>query len=136
MNIIIVGGGQVGSYLASLLLKEGHRVKVIEQREKQVTALQHELPANAVISGNFTDTRVLESAGINQADLVIAVMPTDEGNLVIATLAHFEYKVKQVIARINYPKNSWLFTPEMGVDVALSEADLMGRAVTEQILMS
>jgi len=133
MNVIIVGAGQVGAYLASLLIKEGHRVKVVEIREKQLRNLHRDLPPETIISGNYTDPIVLENAGIHQADVVVAVTPTDEGNLVVATLAKYEFGVKRVIARANNPKNSWLFTPEMGVDVGLTEADLMAHVVAEEM---
>lgn len=133
MNVLIVGGGQVGSYLASLLIKSGHNVKVVENREKQLKGLQRDLPEGVVITGGFTDPAVLEKAGIRTADVVVAVTPTDEGNLVVSTLAHFEFGVKRVIARANNPKNTWLFTPEMGVDVGLTEADLMAHVVAEEM---
>jgi trk system potassium uptake protein TrkA len=133
MNVLIVGGGQVGSYLASLLIKEGHQVKVVEMRPKQLKALQHDLPSDRIVVGEFTDPSVLEQAGIHQADVVVALTPTDEGNLVIATLARFEFGVSRVIARANNPKNSWMFTPEMGVDIGLTEADLMAHVVAEEI---
>jgi len=133
MNILIVGGGQVGSYLASLLIKEGHQVRVVEIREKQLKSLQHDLPSDRIVIGEFTDPTVLEAAGIGQADVVVALTPTDEGNLVVSTLARFEFGVNRVIARANNPKNSWMFTPEMGVDVGLTEADLMAHVVAEEI---
>ncbi|KNZ42601.1 potassium channel family protein [Acetobacterium bakii] len=133
MNVIIVGGGQVGSYLASLLLKDGHDIKVVEMREKHLRILQRDLPPGTVVPGDFTDPGVLETAGILQADVVVAVTPSDEGNLVVSTLARFEYNVKRVIARANNPKNTWLFTPLMGVDVGLSEADLMAHVVAEEM---
>ena len=133
MNVIIVGGGQVGSYLAGLLLKDGHQVKVIENRMKQLRALQHDLPGDAIINGEFTDPESLEKAGIQQADVVVALTPTDEGNLVVSTLARFEYGVKRVIARANNPKHSWMFTKDMGVDVGLTEADLMAHVVAEEM---
>jgi trk system potassium uptake protein TrkA len=133
MNVIIVGAGQVGSYLSSLLLKDGHKVKVIEMREKQLQHLRNDLPESTIVEGNFTDPLVLEKAGINQADVVVALTPTDEGNLVIANLARFEFGVRRVIARANNPKNSWMFTPEMGVDVGLTEADLMAHVVAEEM---
>jgi trk system potassium uptake protein TrkA len=91
MKVIIVGGGQVGSHLASLLLKDGHQVKVVETREKQIRTLERDLPAGTVVSGNFTDPRVLETAGIGQADVVVAVTPTDEGNLVVSRWRAFEF---------------------------------------------
>ena len=133
MKVIIVGGGQVGAYLASLLLKDGYFVKVVEMRERQIHNLFHDLPADTVIEGDFTDTKVLEAAGIQQADVVVATTPNDEVNLVVATLARFEFGVKRVIAVANNPKNTWMFTPEMGVDVALTEADLMAHVVAEEM---
>ncbi len=133
MNVIIVGGGQVGSYLASLLLKDGHHVRVVEMRDKQLGNLRRDLPAEDVVAGNFTDPATLEAAGISEADVVVAVTPTDEGNLVVSTLARFEFGVKRVIARANNPKNSWLFTPEMGVDVGLTEPDLIAHVVAEEM---
>lgn len=133
MKVLIVGGGQVGSFLASLLLKEGHQVKLVENREKQLAALHSELPDGVVIKGEFTDPIVLENAGIQKVDVVVALTPTDEGNLVVANLARFEFGVKRVIARANNPKNSWLFTSEMGVDVGLTEADLMAHVVAEEM---
>lgn len=133
MNVIIVGGGQVGSYLASLLLKDGHHVRVVEMRDKQLGNLRRDLPAEDVVAGNFTDPATLEAAGIREADVVVAVTPTDEGNLVVSTLARFEFGVKRVIARANNPKNSWLFTPEMGVDVGLTEPDLIAHVVAEEM---
>ena len=133
MNVIIVGAGVVGSYLASLLLKDGHHVRVVEMREKQLINLKSELPEGTVVAGSFTDPVVLEKAGIKQADVVVALTPTDEANLVVSTLARFEFGVKRVIARANNPKNSWLFTPEMGVDVGLTEADLMAHVVAEEM---
>jgi trk system potassium uptake protein len=132
MNIIIVGGGQVGSYLAGLLLKEGHLVKVVESRAKQIRTLQHDLPKDTVVVGEFCDPVVLENAGIEKANVVVALTPADEANLVVATLARFEFGVKRVIARANNPKNSWMFTPEMGVDVGLTEADLMAHVIAEE----
>jgi trk system potassium uptake protein TrkA len=133
MNVLIVGAGQVGSYLAPLLVKDGHNVKVVEVRENHLQALKRDLPEDAIIAGNFTDPSALERAGIKQANVVVAVAPTDEANLVVANLAKFELGVKRVIARANNPKNSWLFTPEMGVDVGLTEADLMAHVVAEEM---
>ena len=132
MNIIIVGGGQVGSFLASLLYKE-HHVKVVEVREKQLAALHRDLPGDIIVEGHFTDPVVLEKAGIHDAEVVVAVTPTDEGNLVVANLAKFEFGVKRVIARANNPKNSWMFTAEMGVDVGLTEADILAHIVVKEM---
>ncbi|OGO05213.1 MAG: potassium transporter TrkA [Chloroflexi bacterium RBG_13_56_8] len=133
MKVIIVGGGKVGSYLASLLLNGQHQVKVIEMRPDQLPTLQHDLPEGVVVLGNGTDPRVLESVGIRQAHVVAAVTGADETNLVVATVARFEFGVQRVIARVNNPKNAWMFTPDMGVDVGLNQADLIARLVAEEM---
>jgi trk system potassium uptake protein len=133
MNIIIVGGGKVGSYLASLLLAGEHRVKVIEVRRKQIASLHRDLPADAVVTGSGTDPNVLEAAGIGQAQAVAAVTGADETNLVVASLARFEFRIPRIIARVNNPRNAWMFTPQMGVDAALNQADLMARLIAEEM---
>ncbi len=133
MNVIIAGGGKVGSHLAALLTKDGHGVKVVEYRSEQITHLQSFLSPDRIIAGSFTDPKTLELGGIRTADVVVALTPSDEDNLVVATLAKFEYRVKRVIARANDPDNAWMFTPEMGVDVPLTEADLMAHVVAEEM---
>lgn len=133
MNVIVVGGGKVGTHLAALLLAEGYQVKVIEERREEIPRLQQDLPPQAVVSGSGTDPIMLEAAGIRRADVVAAVTGADETNLVVASLARFEFGVPRVIARVNNPKNAWAFTPEMGVDVALNQADLMARLIAEEM---
>lgn len=117
MNVIVVGGGEVGTHLASLLLAEGHQVKVIEQRREEILRLQQELSAEAIVHGSGTDPNILEVAGIRQANVAAAATGADETNLVVASLARFEFRVPRTIARVKNPKNAWRFTPEMGVDV-------------------
>jgi len=66
---------------------------------------------------------------------VVAATPTDEMNLVASTLAKFAFGVKRVIARANNPKNTWMYTPEMGVDVGLTEAEMMAHALAEEMAL-
>jgi trk system potassium uptake protein TrkA len=133
MNVIVVGGGKVGAFLAALLLAGKHQVKVIEISHEQLSALESDLPTEALLVGNGASPSVLEAAGIRQAHVVAAVTGVDETNLVVATLARFEFGVPRVIARVNHPKNAWIFTPEMGVDVALNQADLMAHLIAEEM---
>ena len=133
MNVMIIGGGKVGTYLASLLLTGGHQVKLIEIRKEEIPHLQKELSKDMVILGNGTDPNVLESAGIYNAQVVAAATGADEVNLVVTSLARFEFRVPRTIARINNPKNAWMFTPDMGVDVALNQADLMAHLIAEEM---
>ncbi len=133
MTVIVVGGGKVGAHLASLLLVEGHRVKVIEIQRAEIPRLQRDLPADAVMLGSGTDPNVLEAAGIRQADVVAAATGADETNLVVTCLARFEFNVPRTIGRVNNPKNAWMFTEVMGVDVALDQSDLMARLIVEEM---
>jgi len=133
MDVVVVGGGKTGSHLAALLLAGGHGARVIDDRPGVVEKLRSELPPEIVLSGDGADPDVLERAGIAGADVVAAVTGDDEDNLVIATLARFEFSVRRVIARVNNPRNAWLYTPEMGVDVALNQADLMAKLIAEEM---
>ena len=133
MFVIVVGGGKVGSYLASLLLAGGHQVRIIESGAEQLGTLRRDLPPDVVVAGSGTDPRILEASGIRQADTLAAVSGVDETNLAAASLARFEFGVPRIIARVNHPRNAWLFTPEMGVDAALNQADLIAHMVVEEM---
>jgi trk system potassium uptake protein TrkA len=133
MFVIIVGGGRTGSQLAELLLQEGHAVKVIDDRPEVVERLRGELPPEAFVAGDGSDPTVLENAGVRRANVLAAVTAEDDANLVAASLARFEFKVPRVIARVNDPKNAWMFTAEMGVDVALDNADILSKLIAEEM---
>ena len=133
MYTIIVGGGQVGAYLASLLLAEKHQIKIIDSRKDRMALLEENIPAEMLILGSGSHPTVLEAAGIHRANVVAAVTGSDETNLVVCSLARLEYKVPRVIARVNNPTNAWLYTPEMGVDVALNQADLLAHLIVEEM---
>ena len=133
MFVIIVGGGRTGSQLAELLVQEGHSVKVIDGRPEVVERLRKELPAEAVVAGDGSDPAVLEAAGVKTAQVLAAVTAEDEANLVATSLARFEFGVPRVIARVNDPKNAWMFTAEMGVDVALNNADILAKLIAEEM---
>ena len=135
MFTIIVGGGQAGTYLASLLLAEKHQIKIIEKQVERIEILKQRIPKELVILGSGSDPILLEEAGIQRADVVAAVTGADETNLVVCSLARLEYKVPRVIARVNHPANAWLYTPEMGVDVALNQADLLAHLVAEEMFL-
>ena len=133
MNVLIVGGGKVGATLATRLRAAQHQVKVIEIRHDHLEALGRDLPAESLVFGSGTDPDLLEAAGIRQVAAVAAVTGADETNLVVTSLARFEFGVPRTIARVNNPKNAWLFTAEMGVDVALDQADLIAGMIMEEV---
>ena len=133
MRVLIVGGGKVGTYLAERLLREKHDVRLVELREEEKERILLDISPETLFFGSGTDPDVLEAAGIRKANVVAAVTGVDETNLVITTLARYEFMVPRIIARINHPKNAWLFTKEMGVDVALNQADLMANLISEEM---
>ena len=133
MYTIIVGGGQVGACLASLLLAEKHQIKIIDHRKDRIALLGESIPAEMLILGSGSDPNILEAAGIHKANVVAAITGSDETNLVVCSLARLEFKVPRIIARVNNPKNAWLYTPEMGVDVALNQADLLAHLIAEEM---
>jgi trk system potassium uptake protein TrkA len=135
MNVIIVGGGYTGVYLAKLLLESHCSVKVLEHRAKVYEKLQQDLPAEYIVNGSGTDPDVLESVGISAADVFVSVTDADEVNLVASTIAKFEFGVPRVIARVNNPKNTWMFNATMGVDNCVNQADLMAHLIIEGIDM-
>lgn len=133
MKVMIVGGGKTGSHLAHRLLSEGYQVKLIESRPETAERLKEELPGDVVITGDGSSPSVLEAAGIQSMQVLAAVTGEDETNLVVTTLGRFEFKVPRTIARVNNPKNAWLFTSEMGVDVGLNQTDLLASLIAEEM---
>jgi trk system potassium uptake protein TrkA len=132
-QVVIVGGGAVGTHLATLLLASAHQVSVIEVQQEEVPRLQRELSPDVVTVGDGTDPAVLEAAGVRQAHVVAAVTGTDATNLVITNLARFVFHVPRTLARVHTPKHAWMFTPAMGVDVALNQADVLAHLIAEEM---
>ena len=133
MFVIVVGGGNTGSQLAKFLLEAGHTVRVIDERPAVLEKLASEIPQEIIVNGDGSSPTVLEKAGIQKAQVLTAVTGSDETNLVITSLGKFEFNVPRVIARINNSKNAWLFTPEMGVDVALNQAEILAKLTAEEM---
>jgi trk system potassium uptake protein TrkA len=133
LQVLIVGGGEVGLYLASLLRAGGRQVGVVEMRLQDIPRLQRVLGTDVVVLGDGTDPAVLEAAGIRQAQVVAAVTGSDDTNLVVTSLARFAFQVPRTIARIHTPTHAWMFTPAMGVDVALNQADILAHLIAEEM---
>jgi trk system potassium uptake protein len=133
MKAIIIGGGQVGAHIARLLLDKNCSIKVIETRESVIEKLKRDIPNENIVYGSGTDPALLESLGIDDTDIVAAVTGNDESNLVASTIAKFEFGVPRVIARVNNPRNAWLFTAEMGVDMSVNQADIVAHLIVKEI---
>jgi trk system potassium uptake protein TrkA len=118
MYIIIGGGGDVGYYLTRSLLQQGHEVLLLEKGQERYQALGDEL-GQSVLKGDACEARVMDDAGAQRADVVIAVTGEDEDNLVICQMAKKRFKVARTIARLNNPKHEALFQ-KLGIDVTVS----------------
>ncbi len=131
MYIIVVGGGKVGYYLAKSLLGEGHEVLIIEKDKRKCDIISAEL-GGVVQRGDGTDSTVMEEAGMNRADLAVAVTGDDEDNLMICQMAKKKFDVKRTIARINNPKNERIFKL-LGIDNTVSVTDLILAQIEREI---
>jgi trk system potassium uptake protein len=132
MLAVIVGGGRGGSYLAQDLQAQGYRVKVVDRRPEVVAKLRQEVEGE-VICGDGCNPQVLEQVGMATADLAVAMLHADEDNLVVCRLAKHHFQVRRVIARVNNPRNEWLYTKAWGVDVAISQVHLTAKVIEEEI---
>lgn len=133
MFVIIAGGGRTGTQLASLLIAQNHEVRVIEHRKEVLYRLHRDLPTENIIEGRATDTVILEFAGIQHAQVLTACTPVDEDNLTVCYLARKVYHVPRIIARINNPRNAWLFNEKFNIDVALNQAEIFASLIEEEM---
>jgi trk system potassium uptake protein len=132
-RVLVVGGGRVGTALVALLRDGGHDVTVLDDRPAVLARLEAAFGPDVVRAGGMTDPAALEAAGARHVDVVAAVTATDEANLVITCLARFHFGVPRTVARIVDPAKAWMYTPEMGVDAALNQADLIAHVVAEEM---
>jgi len=133
MFVLIAGGGRTGTQLASLLVAQGKEVRLVEDRRDVLSRIHRELPTEAIYEGTPTDARVLELAGIQEAEAVVAATTNDADNLAICFLARAKYNVPRTIARINNPRTAWLFDSKFHVDVAVNQAAIMSSLIEEEM---
>ncbi len=138
MRVAIAGAGNVGQFIANDLAATGHDVLLIEQDPAVVARCQPTLsgtgPGGGTIEWRTADAcevSSLREAEFEKMDVVVAATGDDEDNLVISLLAKQEFAVPRVIARVNHPKNEWLFNETWGVDVSVSTPHLI-LALTEE----
>src|SRR5262245_64260019 len=129
--IIIVGAGKVGWNLTRELLDKGHEVTVIENNRNRYLAVEQELEHH-VQYGDASELWVLERAGIQRADMVIALTGDDEDNMLICQVAKEKYLVDQIIARVNNPRNRQHFDL-LGIKPSVSATDLILRLLEHEV---
>jgi trk system potassium uptake protein len=129
--VVIAGAGKVGWNLARELMAKGHEVTVIESERARYLTVEQELE-HAIQYGDATELWVLERAGINRADLTIAVTGDDEDNLLICQIAKEKYLCSRIIARVNNPRNRQYFEL-LGIQPAVSATDLILRLIEHEV---
>ncbi len=131
MYVIIAGAGKVGWNLARELIDKEHEVTLLENRRDRYLTIEQELE-HAVQYGDATELWVLERAGIQRAELVIAVTGDDEDNMLICQVAKEKYLCDRVIARVNNPRNRQWFDL-LGVSPIVSATDLILRLIEHEV---
>jgi trk system potassium uptake protein TrkA len=128
---IIVGGGKVGRNLARELIAKEHEVTLIEASRERYLSMEEEFE-HAVQFGDATELWVLERAGIQRADLVVAVTGDDEDNMLVCQVAKEKYLCDRIIARVNNPRNHDHFRL-LGIQPAVSATDLILRLIEHEV---
>lgn len=131
MRVAIAGAGAVGRSIAQELVENDHDVMLIEREER---AVEPESVSRAEwVLADACELASLEEAGLQRCDVVIAATGDDKVNLVVSLLAKTEFAVNRVVARINDPRNEWLFDSAWGVDVAVSTPRVLAALVEEAV---
>jgi trk system potassium uptake protein TrkA len=132
MRVAIAGAGNVGQHVAASLLSAAHDVLLIEQNQNVVDRAT--LPSGIEwYVGDACEVASLREAGLEKCEVLVAATGDDEDNLVVSLLAKQEFGIPRVIARVNHPKNEWMFTENWGVDLFVSTPTLITAMVEEAV---
>ncbi|HZG05310.1 MAG TPA: TrkA family potassium uptake protein [Streptomyces sp.] len=131
MRVAIAGAGAVGRSIATELLENGHEVLLIDKSPAAIAVEQ--VPQAEWLLADACEITSLDEAALQRCNVVIAATGDDKVNLVVSLLGKTEYGVPRVVARVNNPKNEWLFNESWGVDVAVSTPRLMSALVEEAV---
>ncbi|MFJ1758246.1 potassium channel family protein [Kitasatospora sp. NPDC088134] len=131
MRVAIAGAGAVGRSIAGELLENGHEVLLIDKNPNSISV--ERVPLAEWLLADACEITSLDEAALQRCHVVIAATGDDKVNLVVSLLAKTEYGVPRVVARVNNPKNEWLYNESWGVDVAVSTPRLMSALVEEAV---
>ena len=130
MRVVIAGAGSVGRSIARELLHNGHQVLLMDRERKEIAS---RIPDANWLLADACEITALHEAGLAECDVVVAATGDDKVNLVVSLLAKTEFGVPRTVARVNNPKNEWMFDEAWGVDVAVSTPRLMTALVEEAV---
>jgi len=131
MRVAIAGAGAVGRSIAGELIENGHQVLLIERYASSFDPQSVE--GADWVQADACELASLEAAGLQTCDVVIAATGDDKVNLVVSLLAKTEFAVRRVVARVNDPRNEWLFNEGWGIDVAVSTPRMLAAMVEEAV---
>ena len=131
MRVAIAGAGKVGRSIARELLANGHRVLLIDR--DPALARPDAVEGADVLEADACEIAALDEADLPGCQVVVAATGDDKVNLVVSLLAKTEYGVPRVVARVNHPKNEWMFDEAWGVDVAVSTPRMLSALVEEAV---
>jgi trk system potassium uptake protein TrkA len=131
MKIAIAGAGNVGRSIARELLENGHQVLLMDRDPKALK--MDSVPQAEWLLADACEIASLDNAKLAGVQVLVAATGDDKVNLVCSLLAKTEYGVPRVVARINHPKNEWLFDSAWGVDVAVSTPRIISALVEEAV---
>lgn len=131
MRVAIAGAGKVGRSIARELLGFGHEVLLID-RDPEL-ARPGVVEGADVLLADACELSALEKADLPRCQVVIAATGDDKVNLVVSLLAKTEFGVPRIVARVNHPKNEWMFDESWGVDVAVSTPRMLSALVEEAV---
>ena len=131
MRVAIAGAGNVGRSIATELLGNGHQVLLIEREARAMKVAS--VPGAEWLQADACELDSLVAARAHECSVVVAATGDDKVNLVVSLLAKTEFGVDRVVARVNHPKNEWLFNESWGVDVSVSSPRLLAAVVEEAV---
>jgi trk system potassium uptake protein len=131
MRVAIAGAGNVGRSIAAELIGNGHEVLLIEREPRAMKV--ETVPGAEWLLADACELETLVQARLQTCQVVVAASGDDKANLVVSLLAKTEFGVDRVVARVNHPKNEWLFNEAWGVDVSVSSPRLLAAVVEEAV---
>lgn len=131
MRVAIAGAGAVGRSIARELVRSDHHVMLLERKLEHVEP--EVIPQAEWVHADACELSLLEAAHLETYDVVIAATGDDKANIVLSLLAKTEFGVGRVVARVNDPRNEWLFDDSWGVDVAVSTPRMLASLVEEAV---
>jgi trk system potassium uptake protein TrkA len=140
VKVAIAGAGAVGRSVARELLENGHDVSLIDRNPEHIDVeggdhRHHHIAIKGARwrLGDACEMSVLQSLRLEEFDVAVAATGDDKANVVFSLLAKTEFAVPRVVARVNDPRNEWLFTDAWGVDWAVSTPRMLASLIEEAV---